>query len=169
MRFDDWLARSGVAHVDVCKVDVEGHEEAVFRGMRRSLEDRRVGSVIFERHGDAGPGDPVIEMFRARDFLVVQIRKRAFRAEYVDVGRSGPGVPTADFVAVLRGSEAEHRMTALRRSGSARQRSTAPFVHPSPSLGIDASTERVATRPAVDTEADRVHEGHRLRPRRRGP
>jgi FkbM family methyltransferase len=115
VRFDDWLDRSGVAHVDVCKIDVEGHEEAVLRGMAQSFDRRLVSSVVFERHGNAGPGDPVIEMFRALDFEVMQIRKRMLRAAYVGVGQDGPGAPTADFVAVLRGSAAEGRLTAPDR------------------------------------------------------
>jgi len=105
--FDDWIKTVPIESVAVCKVDVEGHEEAVFRGMAKSLAAKRIGSIVFERHGRAGLKDPVIEMLAGHGFRIFQIRKRPIRVAYVDVGKEGPGKPTADFVAVLAGGDQE--------------------------------------------------------------
>jgi FkbM family methyltransferase len=43
---DSYLARTGISHVDLLKVDVEGAEMSVFRGARDALANGRI-SVIF--------------------------------------------------------------------------------------------------------------------------
>lgn len=49
-RLDELLAE--MPHVGVCKVDVEGHEPAVFAGARGLLERRAIRDVVFEElHG----------------------------------------------------------------------------------------------------------------------
>src|SRR5207249_7998067 len=107
IRFDDWLDAAKFARVTVCKVDVEGHEPAVFRGMESSLTANRIGAFVFERHGAAGPNDEVIVLLRRHGYRVLQILKRWRAVEYVDAGCVGRGSPTADFVAVRPGSEHE--------------------------------------------------------------
>lgn len=56
-RLDSVLAELGLAHVDFAKVDTEGFEMPVLRGMADALEARRIGCVQFEYGGtwlDAG-------------------------------------------------------------------------------------------------------------------
>jgi FkbM family methyltransferase len=45
---DGYLGKSGVAQVDLLKLDVEGYELAALRGARRALEDRVIKAVYFE-------------------------------------------------------------------------------------------------------------------------
>jgi FkbM family methyltransferase len=46
--FDRWLTAAGVEHVDVVKIDTEGAEGHVVRGMARALQENRVGAVVCE-------------------------------------------------------------------------------------------------------------------------
>jgi FkbM family methyltransferase len=46
--FDRWLAQSGLAHVDLVKIDTEGAEDLVVRGMSGELREHRVRAVICE-------------------------------------------------------------------------------------------------------------------------
>jgi hypothetical protein len=39
---------NGIAHVDVLKIDVEGHEVSVLEGARRALEEHRIAAIMFE-------------------------------------------------------------------------------------------------------------------------
>ena len=48
VRGDDYLARSGIEHVDVLKVDVEGYDLEVLLGFRGALEAGAVDVVQFE-------------------------------------------------------------------------------------------------------------------------
>jgi FkbM family methyltransferase len=112
--FDDWLASVPVERVAVCKIDVEGHEEAVFRGMRKSLADRRISSFVFERHTDAAVGDRVIDLLVGHGYSVRQIHKRLRAIVYSEIGKRSRGAKTADFVAVLPGTEAAARLASRR-------------------------------------------------------
>lgn len=101
MTFDEWLGEAGIESIAVCKIDVEGHEDAVFRGMTKTLRERRIRVFVFERHGTAGPADALIGLLRSHGYRTLQIRKTMIRATYVDLGKSGPGAATTDFVAML--------------------------------------------------------------------
>lgn len=46
--FDHWLATSGVDHVDLVKIDTEGSETDVVRGMAIALQARRIDAVVCE-------------------------------------------------------------------------------------------------------------------------
>ncbi len=48
---DEYCAEHGIASVDFMKIDVEGHEAAVFRGMRNLLGARAVRVIQFEYGG----------------------------------------------------------------------------------------------------------------------
>jgi FkbM family methyltransferase len=48
MRGDEFLAREGIVGVDFLKLDVEGAEHLVLRGLERLLRERRVRFVQFE-------------------------------------------------------------------------------------------------------------------------
>ena len=45
---DEYCAANGVESIDLLKIDVEGAELDVLQGAQRLLEDRRVGSILFE-------------------------------------------------------------------------------------------------------------------------
>ena len=51
--FDRWLAASGVRRVDLVKIDTEGAEAHVVRGMSEALRDGRVGAVVCETRWDS--------------------------------------------------------------------------------------------------------------------
>jgi FkbM family methyltransferase len=101
---DDWLSRSGVREVAVCKIDVEGHEPEVLRGMALALGEHRVGAVVFERHGAWSVRDDVLALFHAHGYRVFQIRKGFVRVHYRETGGPPRGRPTSDYVAVPEGS-----------------------------------------------------------------
>lgn len=48
---DEYCEDHGVDHIHFMKVDVEGHELAVFRGAMRMLKDRRIDMIQFEYGG----------------------------------------------------------------------------------------------------------------------
>ncbi len=48
MTFDRWLEGSGVEHVDLVKIDTEGAEAEVIRGMKDALRNGRIGVVVCE-------------------------------------------------------------------------------------------------------------------------
>lgn len=48
MRGDEFLAREGIASVDLLKLDVEGAEHLVLRGLGPALSERRIRFVQFE-------------------------------------------------------------------------------------------------------------------------
>jgi FkbM family methyltransferase len=54
---DSYCARNSIEGIDLVKIDVEGHELAVMKGMTRVLSERRVKAIQFEYGGcalDAG-------------------------------------------------------------------------------------------------------------------
>lgn len=54
---DSYLAEQAMDYVDFIKIDTEGHEIKVLEGMRKSIEERRIGVIQFEYGGtykDAG-------------------------------------------------------------------------------------------------------------------
>jgi len=44
------LDRAGFDRIDLLKIDVEGHEDAVLEGCRKLLEDRAIRDLVFEEH-----------------------------------------------------------------------------------------------------------------------
>jgi FkbM family methyltransferase len=55
---DTYAAEAGVAHVDLLKIDTEGHEAAVLAGARRLLTTGRVNHVLAECDFTARPDEP---------------------------------------------------------------------------------------------------------------
>jgi hypothetical protein len=52
---DDWLAETDVDEIALTKIDVEGAEALVVRGMAKSLARGRHRAVLIELHPDAVP------------------------------------------------------------------------------------------------------------------
>lgn len=77
-RLDDALGRSGFTQVDLMKVDVEGHEQEVFRGGERWLREGRIKAVLCELNQDSQKGvgsscGSLEESLKAAGFRVAEI------------------------------------------------------------------------------------------------
>jgi FkbM family methyltransferase len=113
--FDRVVERLAIKSVSVCKIDVEGHEPQVLAGMEKTLADGVIQAFVFEHHrepGDGGEGDSVLGLFKERGYRVFRLHKSFLSFRGVELGEKGAGEPTADHVAVLKGSEGEKRWLA---------------------------------------------------------
>ena len=112
--FDRVAARLGLNSINVCKIDVEGHEPQVLAGMKNALAGKMIQAFVFEHHrkGDTAETDEVIGMFQRHGYRVMRLYKYFMRVEGVSIGQSGGGEPTPDHVAILPGTEAERRWVA---------------------------------------------------------
>ncbi|MEW6197151.1 MAG: FkbM family methyltransferase [Planctomycetota bacterium] len=98
---DGLLARSGVTHVAVCKIDVEAHEAEVFMGASRLLRTGTVAAWVFEHHLHTGG---VLDVLEEYGYRVYRVWKLPRRLALVPPASAGPGKPTADFVALYNDS-----------------------------------------------------------------
>src|SRR5207344_3202780 len=48
IRLDDFLSENSIPHIDLIKIDVEGHELEVLRGMKLCIEQKKVEVIQFE-------------------------------------------------------------------------------------------------------------------------
>lgn len=105
--FDDWIAKHSVKDISVCKIDVEGHENDVFVGMKEALSYGLIPVFVFEHH-NASFDDPILQTLRSFNYKLMKISK-GFRAVYYDPidNSHSRGKPTADFLAIREGSELE--------------------------------------------------------------
>jgi FkbM family methyltransferase len=111
-RFDAWVEDLNIASIAVCKIDVEGHEPAVVRGMKASLQRGIISSLVFESHGDRAD-EEVISSLREYGYKIYRIYKGIYRVYYVSLDGQGKGVPTSDYVAVKSRSVAERRLDSV--------------------------------------------------------
>ena len=90
------------ASIDVLKIDVEGHEDAVLAGAARALADRRIQHVVYENH--AGASASCHMTLQEAGHTVFQLGWRPFRPVLWPLGASAPGYlpPSPVFVATLR-------------------------------------------------------------------
>jgi FkbM family methyltransferase len=68
-RLDDYFDDRGIETVDVLKLDVEGHEEAVLHGAERTLASGRIRAVTLEAldvHGDTAHAAALLEKYMRR-------------------------------------------------------------------------------------------------------
>ncbi|HQR29570.1 MAG TPA: FkbM family methyltransferase [Anaeromyxobacteraceae bacterium] len=79
---DGWLERNGDPAVHLVKCDVEGHELAVFRGARRTLERHRP-ALLVEIEARHRPGGSVAE-------VVGHLESLGYRASFFWKGRQLP-------------------------------------------------------------------------------
>lgn len=98
------MERSGLDRLDLVKIDVEGHEEAVLRTLHPILSRWRPRAVLFEHDGNLqDPASGVARGFRELDYRVLGIHKRLTRYELVPVERlAAEGKRAHDYVAVPR-------------------------------------------------------------------
>lgn len=73
VRLDTFAEANAVAPIKFVKIDVQGHELAVCRGMSRIIEENAALEVSFEYSG--AESDAVIEFFRERGFRVYLMRR----------------------------------------------------------------------------------------------
>jgi FkbM family methyltransferase len=66
LTFDAFAERAGLGRVDLLKVDVEGAEAMVLRGMARTLAERPPLRIVCE----TTPGDEAMRMLTARGYAV---------------------------------------------------------------------------------------------------
>ncbi|MEI6495924.1 MAG: FkbM family methyltransferase [Actinomycetota bacterium] len=104
VRLVDASALAGLPWPDVVKIDVEGHEVAVLRGLRPILELARPAQVVFEHHQDGRAVDPeLLEIFESLGYDVLRIGGKWHGFVLAPYDRPRPGYePCADFVAQLR-------------------------------------------------------------------
>jgi FkbM family methyltransferase len=78
--FDAYLARSGLGHVDLMKIDVEGFEPNVIRGAAAALRQGAVGAILCELNEvwlgrNASSPDQLDGMIRSFGFLPARTRR----------------------------------------------------------------------------------------------
>jgi len=70
----------------VAKMDVEGHEDAVLKGARHTLEKGIVRDWVFEHYGEYP--SPVTDIFEANRYTIFQIQKRFFGPHLVPMSKT---------------------------------------------------------------------------------
>ena len=73
---DDYLDRQGIGRVDVMKVDVEGHERAVFAGAISALQAGRIRAVTFEAMEGHGDVDGPVQVLESAGYRPVKLPGR---------------------------------------------------------------------------------------------
>jgi FkbM family methyltransferase len=114
--FDLWLEESDISQVALCKIDVEGHELEVFEGMKKALHKGKIGSIVFERHEDCNATDPVVQLLESYNYKLFRIYKSFLKTKVVDLLSNRTYLrKTSDYVAVLKGSVFEERLSYLMK------------------------------------------------------
>ena len=90
---DDWLAATNVSDIALTKIDVEGAEALVVRGMSRSLVEGRHRAVLIELHPEAAPaiGRELASLFDRIDRRPYALYEwQPDRHSFAEVGASEP-------------------------------------------------------------------------------
>jgi FkbM family methyltransferase len=90
---------------DVIKIDVEGHEAAVLRGIAPVLESGRPGLVVFEHHTRDRTVDPgIAALFDSLEYDLLRIWRRwdGWKLGPAQGAMTGGYEPSPDFAAVKR-------------------------------------------------------------------
>ena len=89
-----------IPHVDLVKIDVEGHELIVFRAMREDLRRLRPRGILFEdQTGEAGPDGAIGSVLAGLGCEIFGFRKGLFRTQLIPI-RSGADCRYNDYFAV---------------------------------------------------------------------
>ena len=105
LALDGFAALSG--RVGVMKVDVEGHEPAVFRGALQRLQRREIRDIVFEDHGTFPT--PSMHLLREEGYQIYALRHR-FRGPYLtDPQEAKPDADPPSYLATLDAQRAERR------------------------------------------------------------
>lgn len=117
--FDVWKTQQQkliTTKIALCKIDVEGHELEVLRGMANTLQtavngECQIESFVFERHVEwDAVSDPVFDYLASYGYRVLRIDKRLKSIVYRPLGVKPIGQPTDDFVAIIPGSMGEGKI-----------------------------------------------------------
>jgi len=114
----DLLARTPGNRVDLVKIDVEGHEAAVFRAFAELSAAEWPRSIVFEHHTKTGVVAPeIVGVLAARGYSIWRICKRLRGWVLVHHDAKSPKgfVDTADFIAVSKVEELDR--LGVRRIG----------------------------------------------------
>ena len=89
-----------IPHVDLVKIDVEGHELIVLRAMREELRRLRPRGILFEdQTGEAGPDGAIGSVLAGLGCEIFGFRKGLFRTQLIPI-RSGADCRYNDYFAV---------------------------------------------------------------------
>ena len=89
-----------IPHVDLVKIDVEGHEVIVFRAMQEELRRLRPRGILFEdQTGGAGLDGAIGSVLAGLGYEIFGVRKGLFRTQLVPI-RSGADCRYNDYFAV---------------------------------------------------------------------
>ena len=109
--FDWWVESQKIRSVSVCKIDVEGFEEMVLKGMRKTLQKQLIEAFVVERHvGWETVHDSMFDLFRRTRYRLYRVDKGLRAVVYSPLGSRPSGQPSHNFVAALPGSEAMRRI-----------------------------------------------------------
>ncbi len=112
--FDEWLDQKSITNIAVCKIDVECHELEVIEGMKNSLKEGKVGSIVFERFTQHIDSDVVTNLLSDYNFKIYRIYKSFHKILVLEQFSNKKYFRgTFDHVAVLKGSIYEKRLENL--------------------------------------------------------
>ncbi len=87
-RLDDCFARDGI--VNLMKIDVEGHELAVFKGASNCLKEQRIYHIIFEAHD--GYPSPLTDLLESYGYTILGVERQLSGPRLVAPGSEADSV-----------------------------------------------------------------------------
>jgi hypothetical protein len=102
----DYLRGLGLPKIRFVKVDVEGHEAAVFAGARAWLEEATPEVIVFENAHEARPfwEHQTVQVLAALDYDFFGLPRAKLRMKLCPIARTMPAPHFHDVVAVHRAS-----------------------------------------------------------------
>jgi FkbM family methyltransferase len=97
-----FFSNLAITQLDLVKLDVEGHEEVVFRACRLAFERLQPRAILFEQHGRmSAPAGPIGMLLHSVGYKVFGIRKLLTSIELVPI-LDGDDCKFIDYIAVNR-------------------------------------------------------------------
>jgi FkbM family methyltransferase len=90
---------ASIDRVRVVKIDVEGHELQVLRGMQSALESKKIEHLVFEEHG--GPGAESLKVLRRAGYAIFRLSRGLRGPRLLPVERTDAEDMEPNFVAAL--------------------------------------------------------------------
>jgi FkbM family methyltransferase len=93
--------------IDLVKIDVEGHEEAVLKACQAELDRLRPRAILFEDHSQsAAPDGSIGRIFKSIGYQVLGVKKRLTRLKLVSIA-SARDCKYNDYLAISNSSSKE--------------------------------------------------------------